>query len=312
MIILGLGNVSSQMVTDGIEDAKVLQKETLSFTENKGQISDQDYNPRPDVLFSGSAGGLDFHIREDGISYQMTRIDSWKEEDEGMPEDLPEELREERDSLPDEMTIYRTDINWIGVQTNYEIEKGTPTDGFNNYYLPSCPDGALNVLSYQEVTFKNLYQGIDVKWYENAGTLEYDFIVSPNTDPSQIRWTIEGAEEISIGDDGELRVTTPLGKIEEQAPIAYQEGDEIEVAWLVEGNTIGFEIGAYNTAIALTIDPVVRVWGTYYGRETSGGGYASCISDSSGNVLLITEVTATGLATTGAHQTSLAGSSDVI
>ena len=28
-------------------------KNTISFTENKGQVSDQNYNPRPDVLFSG-------------------------------------------------------------------------------------------------------------------------------------------------------------------------------------------------------------------------------------------------------------------
>ena len=27
-------------------------KSVVSFTENKGQISDQNYNPRPDVLFS--------------------------------------------------------------------------------------------------------------------------------------------------------------------------------------------------------------------------------------------------------------------
>ena len=33
-------------------------KSTISFTENKGQGSDQNYNPRPDVLFSGVANGL--------------------------------------------------------------------------------------------------------------------------------------------------------------------------------------------------------------------------------------------------------------
>ena len=38
-------------------------KSTISFTENKGQVSDQNYNPRPDVLFSGVANGLTFHIR---------------------------------------------------------------------------------------------------------------------------------------------------------------------------------------------------------------------------------------------------------
>jgi len=30
-------------------------KSTISFTENKGQISDHNYNLRPNVLFSGGA-----------------------------------------------------------------------------------------------------------------------------------------------------------------------------------------------------------------------------------------------------------------
>ena len=50
-------------------------KSTISFTENKGQVSDQNYNPRPDVLFSGVANGLTFHIRKDGVSYQTSRVD---------------------------------------------------------------------------------------------------------------------------------------------------------------------------------------------------------------------------------------------
>ena len=49
-------------------------KSSVSFTENKGQISDQNYNPRPDVLFSGAANGLQFHIRKDGISFTLVII----------------------------------------------------------------------------------------------------------------------------------------------------------------------------------------------------------------------------------------------
>ena len=63
-------------------------KSTISFTENKGQISDQNYNPRPDVLFSGETNGLTFHIRKDGISYQTSRVDSWKQQDENLPEGM--------------------------------------------------------------------------------------------------------------------------------------------------------------------------------------------------------------------------------
>ena len=281
-------------------------KSTISFTENKGQISDQNYNPRPDVLFSGETNGLTFHIRKDGISYQTSRVDSWKQQDENLPEGMREEGK--TDSVPDQMTIYRTDINWLGFNKDYTIESGEAKAGFNNYYLPSCPEGAMNVKSYTDVTFKNLYTGVDVKWYEKNGELEYDFIVAPNTDYTKISWEIKGADRITIGENGQLIIETPLGNIEEQAPIAFQGETIVEAAWKIDGNKIGFQLGSYNENEVLIIDPVVRLWGTYYG----GSRYeyeSSCATDASGNVYLAGRTSSTtGIATTGAHQTTFGGS----
>ena len=280
-------------------------KSSVSFTENKGQISDQNYNPRPDVLFSGEANGLTFHIRKDGISYQTSRVDSWKQQDENLPEGIREEGT--TDSVPDQMTIYRTDINWHGFNKDYTIENGESTAGFNNYYLPSCPEGAMNVKSYTDVTFKNLYAGVDVKWYEKNGELEYDFIVAPNTDYTKISWEIKGADRISIGENGQLIIETPLGNIEEQAPIAFQGETQVEAAWKIDGNKISFQLGSYNENEVLIIDPVVRQWGTYYGGTSNEIGY-SCATDASGNIYLSGYTRSTsGIATTGAHQTTYGG-----
>ena len=282
-------------------------KSIVSFTENKGQISDQNYNPRPDVLFSGAANGLTFHIRKDGISYQTSRVDSWKEQDENLPEGMVEEGK--LDSVPDQMTIYRTDINWLGFNKDYTIESGEAKAGFNNYYLPSCPEGAMNVKSYSDVTFKNLYAGVDVKWYEKNGELEYDFIVAPNTDYTKIAWEIQGAEKISIGENGQLIIKTPLGEIEEQAPIAFQEYKSVEAAWKIDGNKISFQLGSYNENESLTIDPVVRLWGTYYGGAEEDYSF-SCATDANGNVYLSGRAKPSdGIATAGAHQTTYGGGS---
>ena len=49
----------------------------LCFTENKGQVTDQNHQARPDVLFGGQSKGLTFHLRNNGISYQLNRIDKW-------------------------------------------------------------------------------------------------------------------------------------------------------------------------------------------------------------------------------------------
>ena len=276
-------------------------KSSVSFTENKGQISDQNYNPRPDVLFSGEANGLTFHIRKDGISYQTSRVDSWKQQDENLPEGIREEGK--TDSVPDQMTIYRTDINWLGFNKDYTIENGESTAGFNNYYLPSCPDGAMNVRSYSGVTFKNLYTGVDVKWYEKNGELEYDFIVAPNTDYTKISWEIKGTDRISIGENGQLIIETPLGNIEEQAPIAFQGETIVEAAWKIDGNKISFQLGDFNTNETLIIDPVVRLWGTYYGGSGNENG-SSIATDTVGNVYLAGSTSSpNGIATTGSHQT---------
>ncbi|HRP61331.1 MAG TPA: hypothetical protein PK833_13750, partial [Vicingus sp.] len=60
--------------------------------------------------------------------------------------------------------------------------KGEALQGYNNYYLASCPDGALNVKSYQNITYQNIYDGIDLKWYSKAGELKYDYLLAPGAD----------------------------------------------------------------------------------------------------------------------------------
>ena len=60
----------------------------------------------------------------------------------------------------------------------------------------------------------------------------------------------------------------------------------------------------------LLIDPVVRQWGTYYGGTGWEEGW-SCATDSSGNIYLAGQTGSTsGIATTGAHQTTFGGNYD--
>jgi len=47
----------------------------ISFRENKGQVYDQYFKPRTDVLFSGDNGEFSFFLKPNGISYQLKRAD---------------------------------------------------------------------------------------------------------------------------------------------------------------------------------------------------------------------------------------------
>ncbi|MBI3520282.1 MAG: T9SS type A sorting domain-containing protein, partial [Bacteroidetes bacterium] len=276
----------------------------VSFTENKGQVHDQNYKARPDVLFSGTDGQLIFHLKNNGISYQLNKTDSWKEVTDN-------HLKGKRREV-DQSTIYRLDINWLNANTHANVSKGKAYQGFNNYYLETCPNGALNVQSFEEVTYQNIYSGIDLKWYQKDGHLKYDYMVAAGANYENIQLELKGATAIKLNLKGELVISTLLGDIIEQAPLVIQNKKKLKAKWQIHNNVLSFKIESINPKQAFVIDPVVRVWGTYYGgtdREFGNG----CATDANNNVYLAGytySYNGTAIATTGAYQTILGGNLD--
>jgi len=286
--------------TPGATDKVSQQNTSISFTENKGQVYDQNHQPRPDVLYGTMTGNMVVHIKKTGVSYQLYRVDHYKE-----VEDL--KTKEKRKEIT-QQTIYRVDLNWINANTNIESSEDEALPGYNNYYLVSRPDGALNVRSYKGVTLHNLYKGIDLHYYEKGGELKHDYLVKAHTDYKKIQVKVVGAE-ISVNEDGSLLLNTPIGKIQEGAPIAYQNGKPLNAKWKIDHNTLSFVVEGYNPNYELIIDPITRLWGTYYGGTGDDYGYSSS-TDALGNVYLggyaITN-TGTIIATIGSHQSVMAG-----
>lgn len=290
----------------------------VAFTENKGQVHDQDYKTRPDVLYSGTDGSLVFHLKKSGISYQLNRVDSWKEisnldikAKQGLKNSNPLfDLANKKEI--DKSTIYRLDINWLNANTNPLIKKGKSYKAFDNYYLENCPNGALNVKSYEEVTYENIYTGINLRWYQKEGHLKYDYVVSAGSNYKQIQLEFKGATAIKINGKGELVIKTPLGNIIEQAPLVIQDRKVLKSNWIIKHNIVSFNIENLNLNTPFVIDPVVRTWGTYYGGFGYDYGY-SCTTDAAGNVYIAgnaANISTIGIATSGAHQTVNGGGTD--
>ncbi|MBL7911611.1 MAG: SBBP repeat-containing protein [Bacteroidia bacterium] len=279
-------------------------KPVISFTENKGQVHDQNNKLRPDVLFGGHAKGMDFHLRNDGISYQVSRTDSWK--------DSPfhnENGSEGFTQIPDRRTIYRLDISWVNINNKTIVSTENPLEGYANYYLDVCPQGIQNVKSYEGVWYKNIYNKINLHYYQKSGNLKYDYIIMPGGNYKDIKLEIKGAQSISIQEDGSLILKTPLCDILEGAPIVYQNNCQLKAKWILKNNILSFDIENYNPSEQLIIDPVTRLWGTYYGDSPADYG-RSCTTDISNNVYLAGYTgsgSGTIIATAGSHQTNLGG-----
>lgn len=281
-----------------------VSKSALGFTENKGQISDQFMRPRTDVLFSGAQGEMTFHLRKTGISYQFSKTETWREEN-ALRNFFGSASQTRR--VADAISVYRLDLEWFGVNEKCNVTHDAAQPGTTSYYLPVCPEGALNVVTYNGIWYRNVYPGIDLHYYSANGNLKYDYIVAPNADYKKIRVKVAGADRITRNRDGSVTLKTEMGDITEAAPVVYQGSNLIQATWVVSGNELSFQIGAHDKSQPLVIDPLVRNWGTYYGG--AGADEArSCATDANGDVYLAGRSKSTAaIATSGSFKTTLTG-----
>ena len=288
------------------------KQNTVVFEENKGQMKDQHWQPRPDVLYYGKSEGMNYYIRNNGMSYQLSRVESWKEEDDKLQSHLTD--KKDKRKVPDQIGTYRVDAEWKNHNSNFSVEKGKVLDGYNNYY--NVPDGvepALFVKQYETVTLKNLWKGVDVHYYGTNGHLESDYLVAAGADYKQIQIEIKGAE-LSTDNEGNLIMKTPFGEIHEGKLKVYQNNELLEEAkWVItpKGNgwEVGFDIPNYNPSLALRIDPLTRVWGTYYGGNGNEIGN-SCIADGVGNLYLAGSTTSYTSIASGGYQNTYTQNND--
>ena len=196
-----------------IQITKNLASMSLSFTENQGQWDDK-------VKFRANAGGATMWFASDGAYYQFTRAieseDSNPVSVVGQVSPRPDKMNRQLDST-ETMMIKAT---FVGANLNPQMVGVDMMEYKCNYFIGNDQSKwATDVPNYQAVFYEEIYDGIDLKYYGNGTYMEYDFIVSPGVDYSQIKIQYEGAESITVNDNGELVVTTMWGEVVEQKPV---------------------------------------------------------------------------------------------
>src|SRR5438093_4582010 len=134
-----------------------------------------------------------------------------------------------------------------------------PLPGIVNYFIGNNPQNwRTNIPTYKKVEYNEVYPGIDLAYYGNQGKLEYDLIVAPGADPTQIKLAFEGAQAITLADSGDLILTTDTGDVRLQKPLVYQLDDNghrtlVAGTYVVHPSPVakrpsrvGFQVAAYD------------------------------------------------------------------
>jgi beta-propeller repeat-containing protein len=189
------------------------------------------------------------------------------------------------------------EMRFVGASPDARLVAGDRGAGSVSYLTGSTRHASLP--TYERLTYRGLWPGIDMVFMGRGGALKYEFHVQPGADPGAIRLAYAGAEGLSLGASGTLLVGTPLGALRDARPYSFQavEGKRVAVdsRYALEGNSYGFALGHYNHSQPLVVDPSL-VYSTLLGGTGFDVGNGIAV-DSAGSAYV------TGL-TTGSFPTT--------
>jgi hypothetical protein len=164
-----------------------------------------------------------------------------------------------KDAAPSRREALRMDI--AGARRGAEIVAERPLGGRSSYFVGrDAAKWIPDVPHFGAVRLVGVYEGIDAVFYGSQEMLEYDFVVAPGADPSQIRVRFEGQESAEVTAEGDLVLRTANGELRQLRAVVTQEGAagkrEIGVRYDVSGDgEVSFALSDYDPTLPLVIDP---------------------------------------------------------
>ncbi|MFH1998749.1 MAG: SBBP repeat-containing protein [Planctomycetota bacterium] len=247
-------------------DASVIESQLsrvpLFFIENQGQLHEE-------VRFYLQGSDITCYFIDDGIFFDM---------------------HHGRACQPKRWV---TGLKFIGADFSATPSGLEPLNTKFSYFKGEPEDWKTDIPVFGKLKYSNLWPGIDLIYSGSVNQLKYEFVVHPGADPAHIRMAYKGIEKVVVGEEGALQIDTPLGLMEDKRPYAFQDQvgsrKEIPVSYAIHDASgkgccaFAFDVGSYDSAKTLIIDPALFVYCGFF-----GGGYSESCSafarDKDGNL----------------------------
>jgi gliding motility-associated-like protein len=240
----------------------------IEFIENKGQWNKE-------VKFMSLAGSGAFYLQQNGFTVAQHNPDDI--------ENIKERVHRQMKGTVPQRSVSKVrshvyNVKFLNAQ-NPQILPDKPIPSTNNYFIGNDKSKwASGCRIFQGITYKDVYPGIDVRYYSDGGSnLKYDFIVHPGADVNNIAMKYTGANKISVKNK-QLVISTSLGENKELSPYTYQVTDnrreELDCRFSVEGDVVKFKVKNYARDKTLIIDPT-EIFFSYSGSTADNWGFTA-------------------------------------
>ena len=244
------------------------QYSNIEFVENKGQWDSR-------IKFLGKVAAGSFSVEQNGFMIVQHKPDEWAKIGELTHNHGMSQLTGKA-QFTLHSHAYR--VEFLNGNKTAEIIPDKPLPGYNNYFIGNDPSKwGSNCKVYQGVTIKEVYPNVDVRYYSSAGAVQYDLIVKPGADISQIALKYDGADKLQLKNK-ELIVGTSVGNLKELKPFTYQVDTggrkEVNCKYILKNNIVTFDVKNYDKTATLIIDPSL-VFCSFAGSQADNWGFTA-------------------------------------
>lgn len=284
-ITIAYGQAKIKEIPDLLGEEK---SSNLFYIPNEGQLANDTGAIASDVLFYVPNHYPSLFVNHHGLSYVFKKFTN--------------------DSISND-TIHRIDMQFM--KGNYPAKavvypNKITSDYFNNYYLPHCSNGVIDVRGSNMLFAKGLYEGIDLYYSSNLGGEKHYIVLAPNANPKAIKIKFNGADSVSTP-QGKYTIHSSIGKLEYDSLVAYEidaigniiigTSQPIQFLHDTTNNTYSFKTFSYNTSNTLVIMSKQYVgvsssssldnitYSTYFGG-VGFSGFHNVVNDDDGNTYL--------------------------
>lgn len=264
---LYLGVISKLKLTLGtfiLAALHLVAGNNIDFIENKGQWPEQ-------VLYKAQLAGQNIYLEKDRILYQVYELEHFHNHGE------------DHDHEHAQVKGHTYEVELINANLIQSTTTGPAANYYFNYYHSRHQDQWVSHTSaFNDVTLKEVYNRIDMRYYQQNGNIKYDFIVQPGADINQIQLKYNGVKRPKIKHKN-LIIETSVGDVIEHAPIVYQnQGGKrtyIDCKYKLKKDVLSFEIiGDYDIEETIIIDPTL-IFSTYSGSTANNFGFTATYDD---------------------------------
>ena len=212
------------------------------------------------------------------------------------------------------------ELQFPGSAAGVTVEGAERLPGTTNYFIgQSADEWVTGIPTFRQIVYRDLYPGVDLVFYGQGESIEFDFVVAPGADPSSIRMEfVDGAGRrergLAISTSGELQVGPPNQQpLRLLRPVIYQAGEHgrktIGGEYVVAPDAlVEISLDGYDRTRQLVIDPLIQ-FSSLLGGAGQETPYAMTI-DQVGNIYIAGQTSSANFPVRAGYDNSINGTSD--